>query len=240
MAQPELNPFVKATACQNCPAGTTTAAINDDTSCLQPFAPVNSAALNAAVQSCLGETADGSCPSFAASNDATGNPYGVMGDWDVSRVTSLEETFYGASVFNADISKWDTVAVRDMQTTFFGASAFNADISKWDTAKVDYMVGTFWEASAFNADLSKWDTGKVYDMRTIFFNSGFKGTLCDGAWLSLTGSSNAFDQLGSSTAEYGCCDAGTYMSTTNVYDFDKIYDCAPCPQTTVANDDTSC
>ena len=64
------------------------------------FAPVDSAALKAAVGTCssflfvctggcLGETTDGSCPIFAASNDATGNPYGVIGDWDVSLVTSM-------------------------------------------------------------------------------------------------------------------------------------------------------
>jgi hypothetical protein len=66
------------------------------------FIPVDSAALNAAVGTCnwrgvcsggcLGETPDGSCPTFAASNDATGNPYGVMGDWDVSKVTSLSQS----------------------------------------------------------------------------------------------------------------------------------------------------
>ena len=60
------------------------------------FAPADRTALRAAVQSCLSETTvetgDGSCPTFAASNDATGNPYGVMGDWDVSKVTSLERS----------------------------------------------------------------------------------------------------------------------------------------------------
>ena len=47
-------------------------------------------ALKNAVTSCLSETADGSCPIFAASNDATGNPYGVIGDWDVSLVTRMD------------------------------------------------------------------------------------------------------------------------------------------------------
>ena len=67
------------------------------------FTPVDTAALKAAVGSCsgdpvvctggcLGETPDGSCPTFAASNDATENPYGVMGDWGVSKVTSLQES----------------------------------------------------------------------------------------------------------------------------------------------------
>ena len=71
------------------------------------FAPADRAALKAAVGTCtrsgsdpnyvytctggcLGETADGSCPTFAASNvPGTGNPYGVIGDWDVSAVTSM-------------------------------------------------------------------------------------------------------------------------------------------------------
>ena len=66
------------------------------------FAPADRSALKAAVGACsdegactggcLGETADGSCPIFAASNDATGNPYGVIGDWNVSRVTSLAKS----------------------------------------------------------------------------------------------------------------------------------------------------
>ena len=94
-----------------------TAGMNNQTDVLQRaralsgtgsgFTPVDSAALKAAVGTCawsdsaqavgctggcLGETDDGSCPTFAASNDATGNPYGVMGDWDVSKVTSLDNS----------------------------------------------------------------------------------------------------------------------------------------------------
>ena len=71
------------------------------------FAPADRAALVAAVgtctrsgsdpnyvytctSGCLGETADGSCPILAASNvPGTGNPYGVIGDWDVSAVPDM-------------------------------------------------------------------------------------------------------------------------------------------------------
>ena len=79
------------------------------------FKPANKAALKAAFGSCtrsggwpsytypctggcLGETSDGSCPNFAASNDAaTGNPYGVIGDWDVSLVTGMDACTYTLS-----------------------------------------------------------------------------------------------------------------------------------------------
>jgi hypothetical protein len=56
------------------------------------FAPADRAALKAAVGTCLGETADGSCPIFAASDATPGNPYGVIGSWDVSAVTSMEQS----------------------------------------------------------------------------------------------------------------------------------------------------
>ena len=66
------------------------------------FAPVDKAALKAAVGTCyssgctggcLGETADGSCPIFAASNvPSNGVPYGVISDWDVSAVTDMSRS----------------------------------------------------------------------------------------------------------------------------------------------------
>jgi hypothetical protein len=56
------------------------------------FAPADRDALKAAVGTCLGETADGSCPIFAASDATPGNPYGVIGSWDVSAVTSMEQS----------------------------------------------------------------------------------------------------------------------------------------------------
>jgi len=63
------------------------------------FAPANRSALKAAVDTCLSETADGSCPIFAASNATLGNPYGVIGDWDVSAVTSMQESRCTLSFF---------------------------------------------------------------------------------------------------------------------------------------------
>ena len=56
------------------------------------FTPADKTALKTAVNACLSETGDGSCPIFAASNDNTGNPYGVIGTWDVSSVTTMEKS----------------------------------------------------------------------------------------------------------------------------------------------------
>jgi surface protein len=93
------------------------------------FAPADNAALKAAVGrcsyewtvdahvctgGCLGETANGSCPIFAASNDATGNPYGVIGLWNVSQVTSMDNVFLETPSFNANISNWDVSSATTM------------------------------------------------------------------------------------------------------------------------------
>ena len=35
----------------------------------------------------------------------------AIGEWDVSRITDMNRLFFGASLFNGDISKWDVSRV---------------------------------------------------------------------------------------------------------------------------------
>ena len=57
------------------------------------FTPADSDALSTAVQACLAEgTGNGSCPIFAASNDATGHPYGAIGEWQTGAVTDMSQS----------------------------------------------------------------------------------------------------------------------------------------------------
>ena len=237
------------------------------------FAPANSQDLQYAVgichgswldvcrHGCLGETPDGSCPTFAASHvPGTVNPYGAIGDWDVSRVEYMGDMFFG-SPFNGDISKWNTGAVADMGS-MFAESQFNGDISKWNTGGVESMRRMF-ENSAFNSDLSKWNTGAVFDMDYMFaesqFNgdlskwntgkvdymsqmfhlSSFKRTLCGGKWDSLSSNSNL-----TSTGRLGCCPAGSFMSDPIFNPFSVANSCHQCPLgyfgSDTTNDDTQC
>lgn len=59
-----------------------------------------------------------------------------LAGWDVSRVTSLVNTFRDASRFNADISGWDTSSLVNMNGMLAGATSFTRDISGWDTSNV--------------------------------------------------------------------------------------------------------
>jgi len=136
------------------------------------FTPLSGQSLKNAVVSCLAETLDGSCPTFAASDVSWGNPYGAMGDWVTSKVTGMSYVFDNYNnqlgAFNVEISKWDTSKVTTMSNMFFGATVFNSDISKWDTSKVTDMSSLLYEAESFNGDISKWDTSQVTDMSTMF------------------------------------------------------------------------
>ena len=64
------------------------------------FTPDNRDALKAAVDTCVAETKDGSCPIYAGTNSN-----GAMDVWDVSKVTDMSNMFSSVT-FNADISKW--------------------------------------------------------------------------------------------------------------------------------------
>ena len=91
--------------------------------------------------------------------------------WDVSKVTTLHDTFHYATSFNQNLA-WDVSKVTTMQDLFFN-SGFGGDISAWNTENVINMYGIFNQAKAFNSDVSKWSVGKVTGMGSAFRHSSF-------------------------------------------------------------------
>ena len=69
----------------------------------------------------------------------------------------------------------------------------------------------------------------LYSFFKVFYNSGFTRTLCGSKWESLSGTSNAFNNKGSSTARLGCCLHGTFMAHPNENPFAQATSCASCP-----------
>jgi len=97
--------------------------------------------------------------------------YGDISNWDVSAVTSLKQTFLGATTFNDDISAWDTSAVTSLHDTFKDANVFNVDIRGWDTGAVVSFWATFYNHPAFNQDISCWDTSSATTMDATFYGT---------------------------------------------------------------------
>ena len=134
----------------------------------EPFA--DSAALKTAVNNCLAAVPSGldCCKPKSEGGggaDCGAGKHAAIGEWDTSKVTSMDRLFMEASSFNQPIGDWDTSKVTDMNAMFYMASSFNQPIGDWDTSKVTDMNRCS-QASSFNQPIGEWDTSKVTSMRT--------------------------------------------------------------------------
>jgi surface protein len=100
-----------------------------------------------------------------------GSEYGIMPDWDVSRVTDMSKAFYDKWDFNGDLSKWDVKNLKNAQEMFYGADAFNADVSKWNTQNLENCQDMFHDAKSFNRSIDHWKTHKVTNMNGMFMGA---------------------------------------------------------------------
>jgi len=108
-------------------------------------------------------------PPLADSNDRLSSFNGLIGDWDVSSVTSMSQMFKDADAFTGkNFYKWDTSKVKDMSGMFEHATLFNAKIGGWDVGSVKKMNTMFQNAFSFNQDLSSWDVSSVTDFTRMF------------------------------------------------------------------------
>ncbi|CAL6293536.1 unnamed protein product [Bathycoccus prasinos] len=129
--------------------------------------PLNDATFFYAVSICLTEDPiKGSCSSYSAASS-----YGIMSDWDVSRVTNMKNAFRDRYSFNANISKWDTSQVTSMREMFLRSYFFNSDIGSWKTEAVTDMREMFRQASSFNHDIGEWITSQVTGSYSMFYEA---------------------------------------------------------------------
>ena len=115
-------------------------------------------------------------PPLADSNDHLSSFNGIIGDWDVSSVTSMSQMFKDADAFTGkNFYKWDTSKVRDMSGMFEHATMFDAQIGGWDVSSVKKMNVMFQNAFSFNQDLSSWDVSSCTDFTRMFAGTLDKG-----------------------------------------------------------------
>jgi surface protein len=93
-----------------------------------------------------------------------------LNSWDVRLVNTMNQMFYGCTLFNGNISSWQTISVTDMLGMFRLASNFNQNIGAWDTADVTTMRGMFYGATSFNQNIGNWNISNVNAVQTGFIN----------------------------------------------------------------------
>ena len=136
------------------------------------YTPVDGSNIYKAVAECLGyEPLAGECPE---------SQYGVMSDWDVSKVTNMDQLFYDPPRINGDklksfnglLGNWDVSSVTSMRAMFHNANAFTGkNLYQWDVSAVQNMAGMFEHAENFNAKINGWNVGSVKTFATMFQNA---------------------------------------------------------------------
>jgi len=110
--------------------------------------------------------------------------YGHISDWDVSRITNMNNLFADAPPgFDEDLSRWNVQNVFDMSYMFANATSFGSsgktDFSQWDVSNVLFMNNMFQGATTFNTDSMKdWNTSNVLSFAYQFANAtSFNGDI---------------------------------------------------------------
>ena len=113
-----------------------------------------------------------------------------IGEWDVSKVTTMSNMFYNAINFNngssSTISNWSAPYCTRFAGMFNSNtnSAFNQPLTK--LVKTSYvsttMANMFQNATVFNQNIGEWDVSKVTNMAAMFqnataFNNGSSDTI---------------------------------------------------------------
>ena len=71
--------------------------------------------------------------------------YGPIGDWDVSKVTSMKNLFKDAGSFNKNLSEWNVSNVTDMTDMFSGATAMNERTPSLPDTPDPAQWSSYWE-----------------------------------------------------------------------------------------------
>ncbi len=144
---------------------------------------------------------------------------GTISDWDVSKVTNMQNMF-NTSQFTGDISSWTVSKVTTMQD-MFNNSQFNGDISGWTVSKVTNMAGMFGNATAFDQDISSWDVSEVTNMSYMFYGAtAFNQDISSWAVDSVTTLRNMFNGATAFNQDldaWGEHIAGRSVNTSNMF-----------------------
>ena len=103
-----------------------------------------------------------------AFKDASRMTYNATDSPNLSKVTTMNRMFNGASSFDGDISGWDVSSVTTMSGMFWRASSFDQPLNSWDVSSVTTMNNMFNGASSFNKPLNSWNVSSVTKMSNMF------------------------------------------------------------------------
>ncbi|BAV94772.1 BspA family leucine-rich repeat surface protein [Ichthyobacterium seriolicida] len=137
---------------------------------------------------------------------------------DLEGVTDLSEMFYGARVFNGDISNWNVSKVENMSGMFRNALAFDKELNAWDVSSVTNMSEMFKGADAFNQNIGDWDVSSVTNMESMFGGTKvFNQDLNDWNVSSVTNMSSMFETAESFNKDLNKWNVGNVTNMSSMF-----------------------
>ncbi|MBO0322505.1 BspA family leucine-rich repeat surface protein [Muricauda sp. CAU 1633] len=165
---------------------------------------------------------------------------------NLANVAVLTNMFYGATLFNGDISDWDTTNVTNMGGMFGLAESFNQDISfkegtgSWNTSNVTNMGSMFFRATSFNQDIGNWDTSEVTDMSFMFVGvTEFNHYIGDWNTTKVTSMAAMFNDAHSFNQDISYKQETDSWNTSNVTNMETMFSVATSFNQNIGNWDTS-
>jgi surface protein len=101
-------------------------------------------------------------------------------EWDTSKITNMNQTFYTVYRYNQNIGSWNTSNVTNMSNMFTGLStafshSFNNggsdSIKNWNVSKVTNFSQMFFQATRFNQPIGSWDMSSAVNINQMFWSS---------------------------------------------------------------------
>jgi hypothetical protein len=143
--------------------------------------------------------------------------YGLIEDWDVSKITSMNSIFFGApgvETCNPDIGIWDVSKVEIFTNMFRGATNFNKNLERWSVGSGKDFNNMFRGATNFNQNVTQWDISSGKYFQNMFQGAtSFNQPLLYCNWQSISASFEATDNVCAGTTTCGWGDKDTCNST---------------------------
>ena len=128
-----------------------------------------------------------------------------IGNWDVSKVITMQNMFYYNQAYDEDLSSWDTGEVENMDFMFHQAYTYNQDLSGWDVLSVTRR-DFFYD----NPDPNVWPVARRPKFPFIFTNSNIEQAIADTLAVDPTGNTPV--------APYGAISTWNTSGITNMYE----------------------
>lgn len=88
-------------------------------------------------------------------------------NWELGKVTNMQEAFFGCGQFNGSVNTWDMKSVTSLRSTFRNCTSFNKPVDWANTSSLQTIQEVFYNADAFDQSLASWTISSITNMFSV-------------------------------------------------------------------------